>query len=91
MTTREEDAAPRSLAPRNRARSPGRARVDNGLTLDATVDALAVSGVKLEVVDLDVTRGFFIAERAGGGGRRARKREEEDDDEGRGCKWSTEW
>ena len=39
-------------------------------TLDATVDALAVSGVTLELAE-----GFLSAERAGGGGRREERRE----------------
>jgi hypothetical protein len=55
------------------------------------VDALAGSVVTFQAVDLDVTRGFFVTERAGGGGGRgqARSREEDGDEEGRECGWST--
>ena len=46
-----------------------------GAMLDATVDALALSGVRLELVPVAFVRGFFIAERAGGGGRGVYERE----------------
>ena len=73
-------ANPRSL-PRKRAnRPPERAKLRMGVrggTLDATVDdALAVSGVTLElaVVTVFVARGFLSAERGGGGKRREGER-----------------
>lgn len=72
---------PRSL-PRNRVSRPERVEPFGveGVTLDAAVDALAVSGVMpLEVVAVGFTRGFFSAERAGGGGRRVYEREGERD------------
>jgi len=71
---------PRSLL-RNRAIRPGRVELFvgvGGVTLDAAVDALAVSGVMpLEAVAVGFARGFFSAERAGGGGRRVYEREGE--------------
>ncbi|KAH9172943.1 hypothetical protein EDB89DRAFT_821886 [Lactarius sanguifluus] len=80
-TTRARAACPRSL-PRKRASSPPeRAKLRVGVcggTLDATVDALAVSGVTLElVVGAAFARGFLSAERAGGGKRREGEREGE--------------
>jgi len=69
--------------PRNRASRPERAELFvgvGGVVLDATVDALAVSGVApLELVPVAFTWVFFSAERAGGGGRRACEREGERD------------
>ena len=47
----------------------------DGARLDATVDALALSGVRLELVAVAFARGFFNAERAGGGGRGVYERE----------------
>jgi hypothetical protein len=41
--------------------------------------------VTFQAVDLDVTRGFSIAERAGRGGGQARSREEGGNEEGREC------
>lgn len=79
-TTRARAACPRSLPlPRKRASSPPeRAKLRVGVcgsTLDATVDALAVSGVTLElVVGAAFARGFLSAERAGGGRRREGER-----------------
>jgi len=76
MATRA-GAAPRSL-PRKRDSSPERAELlvgVDGATLDATVDALALSGVRLELVADNFVRGFFRAERAGGGGRGIYERE----------------
>lgn len=67
------NALPRSF-PRNLANNPPdppEARVGvSGGTLDATVDALAVSGVTLELVVVVVVVGFLSAERVGGGKRR---------------------
>jgi hypothetical protein len=67
-----------------------------GRTLDATVDALAVSGVTLELVPVALARGFFSAERAGGGGRREYEREGDREGVGelewdRDCKWERGW
>lgn len=45
-----------------------------GGTLDATVDALAVSGVTLELVVAVALEGFLSAERVGGGKRREGER-----------------
>jgi len=71
--------APRSL-PRRRDSRPERAErlvgVEGG-PLDATVDALALSGVRLELVAFVFVRGFLSAERAGGGGRGVYEREGE--------------
>ena len=77
-TTIDRAGCPRSL-PRKRASSPPeRAKLLVGVcggTLDATVDALAVSGVRLELVVVVVLpRGFLSAERAGGGKRREGER-----------------
>jgi hypothetical protein len=70
-------AVPRSL-PRKRDSSPERVELlvgVDGARLDATVDALALSGVRLELVAVAFARGFFNAERAGGGGRGVYERE----------------
>jgi hypothetical protein len=70
-------AESRSL-PRKRDSNPDRAELlvgVEGAMLDATVDALALSGVRLELVPVAFVRGFFIAERAGGGGRGVYERE----------------
>ena len=72
-------AESRSL-PSKRDSSPDRAELVvgvEGAMLDATVDALALSGVKLELVPVTFVRGFFSAERAGGGGRGVYEREGE--------------
>ncbi|KAI9464437.1 hypothetical protein BJY52DRAFT_817770 [Lactarius psammicola] len=80
-TTRGRAACPRSLPRKRASKPPERAKLRVGVcggTLDATVDdALAVSGVKLElvvVVVLPLARGFLSAERAGGGKRREGER-----------------
>ena len=84
-------AAPRSL-PRKRDRRPERAELlvgVDGAKLDATVDALALSGVRLELVAVVfVVRGFFMAERAGGGGRGVYERE---GDRGGVEQWDLDW
>ena len=64
--------------PRKRDSNPDRVELlvgVEGATLDAAVDALALSGVKLELVGVAFVRGFFSAERAGGGGRGVYERE----------------
>jgi len=64
-------AAPRSLPRKRASKPPERAELRVGVcgdTLDATVDALAVSGVRLElVVAVVFAEGFLRAERVGGG------------------------
>lgn len=71
MIATRAGAESRSL-PKIRANSLERAELLVGVgggMLDATVDALAVSGVTLELVAAVFSRVFLSAERAGGGGR----------------------